>query len=209
MSKEALRRFYPHAERVLFLEQATEGRGRRSTLGQFLRATRTRAGLSAHELTELTGEYGAINHGGAISNWETGRNIPSRVQYARICEVLEGTGKIPTMPAYEDVVRPFNVSADLEFTDVWNVPVGPSLRGQAPGREAATLASPRDRGIHVPGRHRPRLLRRVGVDRRRRAGCGPPYRRAGDRRHLDAVHRRPPQRTPTYNAGPLSRSRLR
>jgi adenine-specific DNA-methyltransferase len=139
MSKEALRRWYPHSERVLFLEQATEGGGRRSTLGQFLRTTRLQAGLSAHDLTELTGEYGAINHGGAISNWETGRNIPSRAQYAGVCTVLEGTGKIPPMPAYEDVVRPFNVSADLEFTDVWTFPSVRPYEGKHPAEKPQDL----------------------------------------------------------------------
>jgi adenine-specific DNA-methyltransferase len=135
MSKEALRRWYPHSERILFLEQATDGKGRRSTLGQFLRTVREQAGLTGHEVTELTGEYGAVNHGGAISNWETGRNIPSREQYRKMCDVLERTRRIPTMPAYEDVVRPFIMNGELEFTDVWNFPSVKPYDGKHPAEK--------------------------------------------------------------------------
>ena len=70
----------------------------------------------------MIGAYGKVNHGGAVSNWETGRNIPSREQYAKICEALIATGKISTMPSYEDVVRPFKIDATKEFTDVWTFP---------------------------------------------------------------------------------------
>jgi len=135
MSKESLRRWYPHSERVLFLEQATGGDGRRSTLGQFLRERRLVSKLSGHRVTELTGEYGAVNHGGAISNWETGRNIPSREQYRKFAEVLEATGKVKTMPAYEDVVRPFNMSGDLEYTDVWTFPSVRPYEGKHPAEK--------------------------------------------------------------------------
>ena len=34
-------------------------------------------------------------------------------------EFLE-TGKIKELPPYEDVIRPFNVNKDVEFTDVWD-----------------------------------------------------------------------------------------
>ena len=141
MSKESLRRWYPHSERILFLEQATDdqarsiSRGRRSTLGQFLREVRAAAGISGHRLTELTGEYGEVNHGGAISNWETGRNIPSREQYRKMADALEQTGRIPEMPAYEDVVRPFNMSGDQEFTDVWNFPSVRPYDGKHPAEK--------------------------------------------------------------------------
>lgn len=141
MSKEALRRWYPHSERILFLEQATDdqarsiSRGRRSTFGLFLRKMRMAAGITGHQLTELTGEYGEINHGGAISNWETGRNIPSREQYRKLAKVLENTGRIRTMPAYEDVVRPFNMNGDLEFTDVWNFPSVRPYEGKHPAEK--------------------------------------------------------------------------
>jgi site-specific DNA-methyltransferase (adenine-specific) len=135
MSKEALRRWYPHSERLLFLEQATEGTGRRSKLGQFIREMRIAAGLSGHAVQEATGEYGEVNHGGAISNWETGRNIPSREQYKKLAQVLMATGRIDAMPAYEDVVRPFHMNGDLAFTDVWDFPSVRPYKGKHPAEK--------------------------------------------------------------------------
>lgn len=151
MSKETLRRWYPHSERLLFLEQATDGKGRRSTLGQFLRSVRHAAGISSNELTELIGEYRSINHGGAVSNWETGRNIPSRNQYSKLSEVFERTGKVPAMPAYEDVVRPFNMNGDLEFTDVWNFSSVRPYKGKHPAEKPQDLLSHAIKASTYPG----------------------------------------------------------
>ena len=120
MKKEALRQWYPHSERILFVEPAMEGNLKRSWFGNFLREQRTICNISGHQLTESIGAFGKVNHGGAVSNWETGRNIPSREQYEKIGTVLLATGKISKMPDYEDVIRKFEVNSDIEFTDVWN-----------------------------------------------------------------------------------------
>lgn len=77
MKKEALRQFYPHSERIIFAEPAVEGNLHRSAFAHFLRQTRKQVGMTCNKVTELTGEYGKVNHGGAVSNWETGRNVPS------------------------------------------------------------------------------------------------------------------------------------
>src|SRR5262249_55834813 len=116
MKKTALRSWYPHSERILFLEPAFDGNLRRSNFGEFLRSERLRVGMTAHELAEITESYGKVNHGGAISNWETGRNIPSREQYRRIVEAFSKRARSTQYPAFEDVIRPFNASADMEFT---------------------------------------------------------------------------------------------
>lgn len=119
MKKEALRQWYPQSERILFAEPAVEGNLRRSPFGEFLRATRREAGLTMHQLTERIGAFGKVNHGGAVSNWEDGRNTPSREQYDKMCQAFLETGKVDSMPEYEDVVRCFNTDATREFTDVW------------------------------------------------------------------------------------------
>ena len=139
MKKEALRRWYPHSERILFFAQAVDGHVRRSPLGAFLRDVRLQADLSGHELTERVGAYGKVNHGGAVSNWETGRNIPSREQYKRIVEALESTGKVLDLPSYEDAVRPFQVSRDVEFTDVWEFLSVRVYRGKHPAEKPLEL----------------------------------------------------------------------
>lgn len=123
MKKEALRQWYPHSERIIMLEHGAYGSleaYRRSPLGEYLLNCRKQAGITANKLTELVGAYGRVNHGGAVANWEAGRNIPSREQYSLIKKAIEATGKIEPMPSYEDAVRPMQVNSQMEFTDVWN-----------------------------------------------------------------------------------------
>jgi site-specific DNA-methyltransferase (adenine-specific) len=139
MNKEALRRWYPHSERILFFEQQSGVEGHRSTLGHLLRTKRIEAGLSGHQLTELTGEYGNVNHGGAVSNWEIGRNVPSREQYEKICRAILATENVKSMPKFEDVVRPFAMSGDLEYTDVWNFPSVRPYRGKHPAEKPLSM----------------------------------------------------------------------
>lgn len=138
MRKEALRQWYPHSERILVFEPGTYGRvaaGRRSLMGQFLYEKREAAGLTMKELTEAIGAYGKVNHGGAVANWEAGRNIPSRDQYAKVCRALESTGKIGTMPPYEDVVRPMNVNGGIQYTDVWDFASVRPFKGKHPAEK--------------------------------------------------------------------------
>lgn len=139
MKKEALRQWYEHTERVIFFEQACEGNLRKSTFANFLREQRLKAGITGNKLTEMTGAYGSVNHGGAVSNWETGRNIPSREQYQKICDAFIQTGKIESMPAYEDVIRPFSVNGDIEFTDVWNFQNVRPYKGKHPAEKPQDL----------------------------------------------------------------------
>lgn len=135
MKKEALRQWYPHSERILFAEPAENGNLKRSSFGCFLREKRMSSGLSGHQLTEITGSFGKINHGGAVSNWETGRNIPSKDQYSLICKALLDTKKIKFMPAYENIVRKFDVNKDIEFTDVWNFSSVRPYQGKHPAEK--------------------------------------------------------------------------
>ncbi|PDW03068.1 DNA-methyltransferase [Candidatus Viridilinea mediisalina] len=151
MKKEALRQWYAHSERIIFAEPATEGNLHRSYFGSMLREFRQKAELTGHQLTKLTGAYGRVNHGGAVSNWETGRNIPSREQYQKICYALLSTGKIDTMPAYEDVIRPFNIDASKEFTDVWNFPSVRPYKGKHPAEKPATLLEHAIEATTFPG----------------------------------------------------------
>ena len=133
MKKEALRQWYPQSERIIFFEPASEGNMNRSYFGNLLRKKRKECGLSAHELTEIIGAYGKVNHGGAVSNWETGRNIPSVEQYSKLASALKGYGIEAGLPEYEDAIRPFEVNANIEFTDVWNF----SSVKQYPGKHPA------------------------------------------------------------------------
>jgi adenine-specific DNA-methyltransferase len=143
MNKEALRQFYPHSERVIFAEPAVEGNLHRSPFAQYLREIRKQCGLSGHELTEKIGAYGAVNHGGAVSNWETGRNIPSREQYEKMCHAFIGTGKVSSMPPYEDVIRIFRMDGSKQFTDVWDFYSVRPYKGKHPAEK------PNDMLVHM------------------------------------------------------------
>ena len=139
MKKEALRQWYPHSERILFAEPAVEGNLYRSPFAQFLRNARKQAGLSQHELTAMIGAYGKVNHGGAVSNWEAGRNTPSREQYEKICSAILSTGKVKWMPPYEDIIRVFTMDATKEFTDVWTFPSVRPYKGKHPAEKPLSL----------------------------------------------------------------------
>jgi site-specific DNA-methyltransferase (adenine-specific) len=139
MNKESLRQWYDHSERIIFAEPATHGNLHRSYFGSLLKKFRIQSGLSSKELTEIIGAYGQINHGGAVCNWEAGRNVPSLDQYNRIREALKSTGKVKIMPEYYDVVRPFVISKNKEFTDIWNFPNIRPYKGKHPAEKPISL----------------------------------------------------------------------
>ncbi|MDR6197098.1 DNA methyltransferase [Siphonobacter sp. SORGH_AS_0500] len=139
MNKQALRQWYAHSERIIFAEPANEGNLKRTWFGNYLKQQRLLCGMSGHELTAITGAHGKVNHGGAVSNWEAGRNIPSRDQYDKICDALVSTGKIESMPLYEDVIRPFSVNSQIEFTDVWDFYSVRPYKGKHPAEKPINM----------------------------------------------------------------------
>lgn len=139
MKKEALRQWYAHTERIIFAEPACEGNLNRSPFGDFLKKMRKQAGMSSNVLCEIIGAYGRVNHGGAVSNWEAGRNVPSREQYRKICAALLATGKLNFLPPYEDVVRPFMMNSAKEFTDVWTFPSVRPYKGKHPAEKPGSM----------------------------------------------------------------------
>ncbi|MFG1461152.1 MAG: site-specific DNA-methyltransferase [Thermoplasmataceae archaeon] len=120
MNKEALRQWYPHSERIIFAEPSYPGNLSKSYFGTLLSKKRKKTGLSMKDLAEKIGAFGNVNHGGSVSNWEAGRNIPSRDQYQKLCSALIETKKVRKMPPYEDVIRPFATNSSEQFTDVWD-----------------------------------------------------------------------------------------
>lgn len=147
-NKKSLRQWYPHSERILVFEHGTYGRAsanRRAPLGQFLLESRKQSGLSMKELAEATGAYGRVNHGGAVANWEAGRNIPSREQYEKLSAAILATGKVEYMPPFEDLVRPMFVDGSMQFTDVWDFKSVKPFTGKHPAEK------PQDMLMHIVG----------------------------------------------------------
>lgn len=135
MKKESLRQWYSHSERIIFAEPAFNGNLHRSYFGKILLEARKKAGMSAKDLAEIIKAYGKINHGGAVCNWEAGRNVPSVEQYEKLRNALLNTGKVDAMPQYRDLIRPFMVDASKEFTDVWNFPSVRPYKGKHPAEK--------------------------------------------------------------------------
>ncbi|MBR9954494.1 site-specific DNA-methyltransferase [Eubacteriaceae bacterium Marseille-Q4139] len=138
MKKESLRQWYPHSERIIFLENAAEGNLFKSYFGGQLTAWRKSVKMSTIKLAELTGAYGKVNHGGAVANWEAGRNIPSKEQFEKLKVALSEAG-VPNIPDYEDVIRPFNVNKDVEFTDIWTFENVRQYKGKHPAEKPIDL----------------------------------------------------------------------
>lgn len=151
MSKEALRQWYAHSERILFAEPAVTGNLFRSPFAEMLRDYRKQSGLSMHQLTEVTGAYGKVNHGGAVSNWEAGRNTPSRDQYEKMRIAIISTGKVKSMPPHEDAIRVFSMDASREFTDVWNFPSVRPYKGKHPAEKPAEMLEHAIEATTYPG----------------------------------------------------------
>lgn len=139
MNKEALRQWYPHSERMIFAEPSYEGNLFSSYFGNILRDMRKKAGYSTYKLTEKTGAHGRVNHGGAVSNWEAGRNIPSREQYEKIRIALLESGKIENPPYYEDAIRFFQTNGSCLFTDVWDFPSVRPYKNKHPAEKPIAL----------------------------------------------------------------------
>lgn len=141
MKKEALRQWYPHSERIIFAEPAYECEGNlyRSYFGCLLKDMRKKSGLTMHQLTEKIGAYNHVNHGGAVSNWEAGRNTPTPEQYKKICDVIINIGKINKIPAYEDAIRPFKTNGFDDFTDIWNFQSVRPYKGKHPAEKPIDL----------------------------------------------------------------------
>jgi site-specific DNA-methyltransferase (adenine-specific) len=151
MKKEALRQWYNHSERIIFAEPAVNGNLHRSYFGNLLRECRKKAGLTMNKLTGIIGAYGKINHGGAVSNWEAGRNVPSEEQYEKIRAAILKTGKVESMPEYRDLIRPFIIDGTKEFTDVWDFPTIRPYDGKHPAEKPIALLTHAIEATTFPG----------------------------------------------------------
>jgi len=82
-----------------------------------LKKARLKKGVSINQVAEYGKFYGNVNHGGAVSNWEKGTNIPTKEQYKILCDNLpiERIDYAEIRNEYESNRRPFN---NKVFTDI-------------------------------------------------------------------------------------------
>lgn len=150
--KESLRSWYLNSERLIFAESASNEEPKQSSFGSLLKKTRLAAKLSTIQLTEAIGEYGSVNHGGAVSNWETGRNIPDPAQYKKLKAAFSQLSpQVPELPDYEQIIRPFYVTADIPYTDVWDFPTVKPYPGKHPAEKPLDLITHIIKASSYPG----------------------------------------------------------
>jgi DNA modification methylase len=96
---EGLRSFAPCTERILMYgskEQGTTGLKEvekeyvapRNPFAIELKRARLKKGVSINAVAEYGKFYGNVNHGGAVTNWERGYNIPLKEQWEILCNNL-------------------------------------------------------------------------------------------------------------------------
>lgn len=60
----------------------------RNPFAKKLKEARIRGGKTINQVAEYGKFYGKVNHGGSVSNWEKGYNIPSKEQWGTLCGFL-------------------------------------------------------------------------------------------------------------------------
>lgn len=124
---EGLRSFAPCTERILMygsLAQDTTGLKEvekeyiapRNPFAKELKKARLEKGVSINAVAEYGKFYGNVNHGGSVTNWERGYNIPNIEQWEILCDNLpiEKTEYDALRTEYEHLRRPFNNVFNLQ-----------------------------------------------------------------------------------------------
>ena len=79
---------------------------------------RNKVGLSTIQVAELGNFYGRVNHGGSVSNWENGSNIPTKEQYEKMKTFL------PLQREYEELRQEYEKlrythNLDENHNNIW------------------------------------------------------------------------------------------
>lgn len=124
---EGLRSFAPCTERVLMYgSQAQDTTGLKEVEMEYvaprnpfaleLKKARLLKGVSINQVAEYGKFYGNVNHGGAVTNWERGYNVPLKEQWQTLCENLpiERTEYESLRTEYENMRRPFENAFKLQ-----------------------------------------------------------------------------------------------
>ena len=110
---ELFRCFAPVSERCLMYSSKYNNYGAEHTFEEFLKPNnpfrkiiknaRDKAGLSIIQVAEIGNFYGKVNHGGAIANWESGDNVPTKEQWGKLIEIIQ------ISESYEDVRTQYEI----------------------------------------------------------------------------------------------------
>jgi len=120
-----LRSFAPMTERALFYEKSLpEDCSQVGAFATTIKQARVNAGYSAKQVAEAGGFYGEVNHGGTVSNWESGYSIPSFEQWEKLTEILpqlQNKYHKSLREQYEALRRPFNPDPKTFDVIQWDI----------------------------------------------------------------------------------------
>ena len=124
---EGLRSFAPCTERILMYgSQAQDLTGLQTIEKEYiaprnpfaieLKRARLEKGVSINQVAEYGKFYGNVNHGGSVTNWERGYNIPLDHQWQILCDNLPIKRKEyeELRKEYEELRRPFDNQFNLQ-----------------------------------------------------------------------------------------------
>ena len=97
------------------------GRNVNKDFMNYLINNRKKKNLSTIQVAELGGWYGSTNHGGSVSNWEKGANIPTKEQYKKLKTILDLDNSfddfINISEAEREIINNRNVPSTSYFTN--------------------------------------------------------------------------------------------
>jgi adenine-specific DNA-methyltransferase len=96
---------------------------KRSVIGDYLKSEFEAAKVSNREIAALfPSKTGGMT--GCVSNWILGLNVPTAEQYQKIREYLNRNGEYAYLRReYEDLRRPFFLTASMQWGDLWRFPI--------------------------------------------------------------------------------------
>jgi DNA modification methylase len=124
---DGLRSFAPCTERILMYgSKAQDLTGLQTIEKEYvaprnpfaieLKRARIEKGVSINQVAEYGKFYGNVNHGGAVTNWERGYNVPLKEQWEVLCANLPIKRKEyeELRKEYEELRRPFDNAFNLQ-----------------------------------------------------------------------------------------------
>lgn len=145
--KEELRSFFPASERIIFAEH----KGADVPIRAYLAAERDRAGFTTRRVAEaFQAKSGSRTVTGMAGHWfnEVQWELPTATNYAWLRDLF---GPEYLRREYEDLRRPFNVTADVPYTDVWTFPTVGRRVGKHPCEKPLAMMEHIIRASSRPG----------------------------------------------------------
>lgn len=114
---------------------------KRGIFGEYLAAELAKSGVKRKQVAALfPSASGGLT--GCVSNWLMGYNVPTAEQYEKIRVLLNSCGQGEYfIKEYEDLRRPFNLTAQDQWTDVWTFDPPAPYPGRHPCEKPVKLLS--------------------------------------------------------------------